>query len=114
MLLLSAMSACYWDKESVLYPHGICDTAAVTWRGTIQPIIQQQCAYVGCHAGSGASGGINLAGYTGVKAVADDGSLVGSVAHEGNYSEMPRNGAKLPDCQIGQIRIWVAAGAPEN
>ena len=109
-----AGSGCYYDRESELYPSGYCDTASVTWTAAIQPVIRQQCAYVGCHAGSGASAGINLEAYAGVKAIAQNGALLGSVQHSGNYTPMPSQASKLPECTISKIRIWVTAGAPEN
>ena len=111
---LAASAGCYHDKESDLYPKGVCDTATVKWSTTIQPILQTNCAYAGCHSNADLAGGINLTTYDGVKAVVDDGSLVGSIIHDPAYTPMPRGTEKLPDCTISKIRIWVAAGALNN
>lgn len=105
---------CYWDKASELYPQAQCDTTSLKWSTTIQPIIQGQCALSGCHSAASASGGIDLSTYAGVKSIAQDGSLVGSIEHQGNYTPMPYQTVQLPDCQISQIRGWVASGAPNN
>ncbi len=107
-------SGCYWDKSSELYPQAQCDTSSLKWSTAIQPIIQQQCAFSGCHSAASARGGIDLSNYDGVRTIALDGSLVGSIEHRSNYTPMPFQNTKLPECQISQIRGWVAAGALNN
>ncbi len=89
-----------------------CDTAAVTYSGSVKPLLELYCT--GCHGGSNPQGNINLSNWAGTKAEADKGSLVGSVAWTGSFSQMPKNGSKLSACQISTIEKWVAAGAPNN
>lgn len=91
---------------------GRCDSAVFTFSGAIRPLLNAQCA--GCHSGSSAQGGIDLSTYAAVKGRVNDGKLWGSVNHLPGFSAMPKNGAKLPDCQIGQLQKWMAAGAPNN
>ncbi len=91
---------------------GICDTSAVTWQGTIKPIIQTYCK--GCHSGSSPGGGVDLSYYAGVSGSAFDGSLVGTVDHLPGWHAMPKNSAKMSECNIAKIKIWVNAGAPNN
>jgi hypothetical protein len=94
-----------------------CDTTNVTYNGTIKPLLQTSCTV--CHNASIAGGGYNLTNYAdasgnkGVQTSALNGSLSGSVNHTGSFP-MPKGGAKLPQCKLDQIRIWVAAGAPNN
>ncbi|HTX88659.1 MAG TPA: c-type cytochrome domain-containing protein [Bacteroidales bacterium] len=90
----------------------VCDTSNVTYSGTINPILQQSC--VGCHSGTAPSGGIDLSTYNGVYAVATNGYLLSAVNWVPGFSPMPKNGNKLPACELTQIRIWVNAGAPNN
>lgn len=68
----------------------------------------------GCHNSAAPSGGIALENYNGVQAVAGNGRLLGAITHSAGYSPMPKNGAKLADCQIRQVQKWVASGAPNN
>ena len=89
-----------------------CDTSNVKYSTHIKPLIQNSCQ--GCHSGSAPGGGIDLATYTGVKTVADNGKLIGSISHLTGYSPMPKNGNKLTDCQITMVNIWINQGAPEN
>lgn len=89
-----------------------CDTTAVTYSLSIQPIIHNKCQ--GCHNNINASGGYDLSQYIGVKARVDDGKLWGAVNFLQGYSAMPKNGAKLSDCELTQISKWINAGAPNN
>lgn len=115
-LLLTGLAACYQDKKDQLYPApaGGCDTtAAATYSGAVQPILQSHCAISGCHDAA-ASGGVNLTGVAGAQAIATDGRLVGVISHAAGYLPMPKDASKLDDCTILQITRWVAAGAPNN
>ncbi len=89
-----------------------CDTANVTYNGTIQPIIQSSC--IGCHSGNTPAGSINLSTFSGVKNIAINGSLFGSVNHELGYSPMPKGGNSLSNCQISEIKIWIDLGSINN
>ena len=114
--VLVSVSSCYYDSEEYLYPKtGIeCDTSNVTYAQSVVPIIQNHC--LSCHSNTTFSlgGNIKLEDYADIKLRADDHRLLGSVAHENGYSPMPKNAAKLDDCKILTIRIWVNGGAPDN
>lgn len=88
-----------------------CDTANFTYSGAVAPIIQSHCT--GCHFSSSSSGG-SLADYNSVQNAAVNGRLIGDISHLAGYNAMPLGGAMLEDCQITQIKKWVAAGAPNN
>jgi hypothetical protein len=89
-----------------------CDTTNVKYATHIKPLIQNNCQ--GCHSGTNPGGGINLATYAGVKAIADNGKLFGSISHLSGYIAMPQNSNKLTDCQITTVKIWINNGSPEN
>lgn len=91
---------------------GACDTAVFTYSGAVKNIMESKCA--GCHNPGNLGGNIDLSTYNGVKTVALNGKLYGSVAQQSGYSPMPKNGAKLSDCEIRQIQKWVAAGSLNN
>lgn len=90
---------------------GNCDTTNVTYSAKIAPLIQQKCT--GCHNSTTASANINLTSHAGLRAIALNGRLMGSVSHTAPYKRMPPGG-KLPSCEIDMIRIWIDAGAPNN
>jgi cytochrome c551/c552 len=107
----SSLSGCYYDVEEELY--GFCDSTNVTYSTTINNIVNSY-GCVGCHSGAGASGGVVLNTYTGIKSKVTDGRLMGSINHVAGFSPMPQGGAKMSQCDINKIQAWVAAGAPNN
>lgn len=88
-----------------------CDTLAVTFSGTVMPIIQTNCA--GCHSGGSPNGGIKLTNYAEIETVAATGQLLGTIRHLTGYPAMPPTG-QLTDCQISQINKWITNGKPNN
>ncbi|MGZ5245417.1 MAG: c-type cytochrome domain-containing protein [Bacteroidia bacterium] len=93
-----------------------CDTNQVSYANTLAPIFAKNCN--GCHNDNLANGNVKLHNYDQVKIVAQNGKLVGSITHATGYTPMPQSyppgSVKLPDCTINKIKIWVAAGAPNN
>lgn len=89
-----------------------CDTTQFKFGANISAIINTFCT--GCHSGAVPSGNIDLSNYANVKIQASNGRLVGAVTQAAGYAAMPKDANKLKDCQITQIRKWVAAGAPNN
>jgi hypothetical protein len=89
-----------------------CDTTNVKYSTHIKPLIQTNCQ--GCHSGANPGGGLELVTYEGVKAVAQNGKLVGSISHLPGYKPMPQNGNKLSDCDIRKVQLWISNGTPNN
>jgi hypothetical protein len=112
VIVFASLESCYYDKEEVLYPDSICDTADVRYSTIIQPVLSSNC--VSCHGGSTPSAGIKLDTYEGVSIQAANGRLWGAISHTGNFSPMPKNAAKLSDCSITKIKKWLDAGHPNN
>jgi cytochrome c551/c552 len=89
-----------------------CDTAVFTYSGAIKNMMSNKCS--GCHNPASLGGGIDLSTFNGVQSVALNGRLYGAVANLPGYSPMPKNSAKLSDCEIRQIQKWINAGALNN
>lgn len=89
-----------------------CDSNQFKYGANISVIMSTYCT--GCHSGAAPSGNIDLTTYNYVKQQVTNGRLEGSVTHTSGYSPMPKNANKLSDCQIAQIKKWVAAGALNN
>jgi mono/diheme cytochrome c family protein len=109
-------SIALWIEEgaqnTTCHDSTFCNTADVRFGATIQPLLQTYC--YGCHGGSSPQGGVDFNTYTGVKATATNGSLLGSIEHTSGFSPMPQNGNKLSTCNINIIKAWIDAGAPDN
>lgn len=89
-----------------------CDTTVFTYNAGVTPIINTYCK--GCHNPASLGGGIDLSNYNGVKAVATNGKLLGSITQASGYIAMPQGASKLSDCRITQIKKWIAAGSLNN
>jgi Planctomycete cytochrome C len=111
-LFLVSTTGCYYDKEEVLYPDTICDTANVTYSRSVIPILSSNC--ITCHGGNTPSAGIKLDTYADVKVQATNGRLWGAVSHAASYSPMPKNAAKMSTCNLTKIKKWLDAGALNN
>lgn len=119
IILLSILffSGCYYDSQEYMFPQlgSDCDTTNVTYSGTVQPILSSSC--LSCHSNSiAASYGANIKieDYSDVLLRANDGKLYGSISQSGGFSPMPKNSAKLNDCKIKSVKIWIDAGALNN
>ena len=113
IMATAILSSCYYDNEEHLYPTAAdCDTANVTYSGTIAPLMAENCN--DCHNSVLANGGVITETYEGLKIVADNGRLEGAVFHEPGYSPMPQGLPQLPDCDLAKIKIWIDAGALNN
>lgn len=109
------LSGCYYDTRENLYPslnNSCSDTVNVTFSAKIAPILNSYCT--SCHSGSSPDGNVQLGTYEGVKAVVNNGKLLGSITHDGTAVPMPQSGGKLDDCKIAAFSKWISAGAPKN
>ena len=91
---------------------GSCDTTVFTYSGAVTPIMDNKCA--GCHNPSNLGGNIDVSTFAAVRVVALNGKLYGSIAHQTGYSPMPKNAAKLSDCEIRQVQKWIIAASQNN
>lgn len=91
--------------------YGSCNTDNITYTNYVKGLMTGKCQ--GCHSGTSPQGNLKLTNYAEVKASAESGRLVGSMAWEIGYSRMPKNGQQLPVCSVDKVRAWINAGMPE-
>lgn len=91
-----------------------CDTTNVTFSASVMPVIESRCK--GCHSGNTPQGGISLTNHTQVKAMVTNGKLWGSITHAAGFKPMPypAGNAKMPECDIRKVKIWIDKGAPND
>ncbi|MEO8766410.1 MAG: hypothetical protein ABI416_19075 [Ginsengibacter sp.] len=111
-IIISILGGCYYDKQAFLDTTSACDTTIVTYSVAVNPVITASCA--GCHSGANAPLGIKLDVFADLSTVALNGRLLGALTHSPGFSPMPKNGAKLSDCNIDKISKWISLGAPDN
>lgn len=112
IVIASSTTGCYYDNEETLFPQTVCDSANVTYSGSVVPILLSNCTV--CHGGNTPSAGIKLDTYADVKLQVTNGRLWGAVSQAVSYSPMPKNAAKLNTCNLAKIKKWLDAGAPNN
>jgi hypothetical protein len=115
-LIMFMYSSCYYDNEEYLYPNNTqpCDTSNVTYSQSIAPITTANCNV--CHSTALHSGSVVTDNYDGLKKIAQENNntrLLNAVEWTGPI-HMPKDGNKLPGCDLAKISIWVHAGAPNN
>jgi hypothetical protein len=115
--LIYFLSGCYWDNEELLYPltEEECDTANIQYSEQITDILSSYC--FACHDNSSyttAGSDILLEGYDNLINYVNNGALSGALNHEEGYSPMPKNSAKLHDCNLTIIDLWITSGSPNN
>ena len=98
--------------DPVVTPALECDTMNVTFSGTVNPILQQNC--LACHSNANPTAGISLEGYDNVVNATTSPAFMGAIRHEEGYAPMPQGGNKLSDCKIAQIQKWIDDGTPNN
>ena len=118
LMVVIGFTACYYDNKDQMYPQVVatsCDTTTVNYSTTVTTIMNTHCN--SCHstaAAASSGGGIALDTYANVKAYASNGKLYGSMAHNGTASPMPKNMAKVDNCTINKIAVWINRGALNN
>lgn len=106
---ISLLTACYKDKEDLLYGSVQCETTSVSFSVDIMPILSTSCATVGCHVQGGSGNGL-FENYNQVKAKIDNGSFQQRVTVQ---RDMPPS-TPLTDCQIKHIEQWILDGSLNN
>jgi len=109
--LALSMSGCSSDSEEELYPGTTdCDTTNVTYYQSLAPVFEANCNT--CHSGTNASNNIRTDSYASVKT--NISRIRGAVNHESGFASMPQDGAKLKECDLTKLDIWIRQGMPEN
>ncbi|MFM8179297.1 MAG: hypothetical protein ACKOAG_08950 [Candidatus Kapaibacterium sp.] len=91
-----------------------CDLGAVTYSGTIEPLMQEHCT--GCHSEQSyvkTGGGVLLERYEDVRLYALQGRLTSTMEYASPY-KMPKNSLRLGKCSVDVVKAWIAKGAPND
>jgi uncharacterized membrane protein len=93
-----------------------CDTAEVKYSVQIKKVLQDNC--LRCHGNavySTQGSGYNFDDFTVLQQEANNGHIAKAINHASGSIPMPIDKmAKISDCEIRQMMIWIDAGAPQN
>ena len=100
--------SCTYDNAEELYGERECLPEEISFSADIMPIIQENCATVGCHVTGQQRPA--LENYGQISANAE------RVAFRSSNGTMPpsTSGLRLTQEEIDAINCWVDSGAPEN
>ncbi|WP_375437885.1 hypothetical protein [uncultured Hymenobacter sp.] len=113
LFFLAISAGCSYDNVEELAPKIPCQTPAiVSYSLSISPLLDRNCR--SCHNPTLLTGGVNLEDFAELKRRADTGQLLGVVNHMPGFAQMPKDGAKLSDCDLALLQKWVTAGALNN
>ena len=106
LLLLFSMKQCTWENELEAYSEAdSCNVTNVGYAEDIKPILEENC--ISCHGNTVANSNLNLTRIEDVLQEAKSGELSGVINHREGFPEMPKNGDKLPACDIRKIDQWI-------
>ena len=112
LVFMVGFTHCYYDTEEEIYPTIECSTTDMSYQADILPIFQNNCYQ--CHDAANNFGGITLEGFDQIKIYVNNNQLLGVINHESGFSPMPKNSAKLLECEIEKIEAWINEGALDN
>ena len=112
IICMICCSSCYYDVEENLYGGIACQSTNMSYSQDIQPILRNHC--LSCHNAGSNIGNITLEGHDRLMIHIMNGSFLGAIKHQSNFSPMPQGNPKLSDCQIQKIESWINSGSPNN
>lgn len=98
-------NADYMNKED-------CSQTAPTYTGVIKGIMDNNCAFAGCHNAATASNGVNLEDYKSVKSSFNAKQFLCGINWGNGCFAMPKGGSKLSASTIKNITCWAKNGFP--
>ena len=111
--LVFLFGSCAYEILEELEKDKQCNIVDVSFINEVMPILDANC--LRCHVKeSTIGGGIVLDNYSDVRFWVESGSLLSVIQHKDGFPPMPKNAAKLTDCEIDQIISWVDDGARNN
>lgn len=113
VLFTAVLASLSYDKLGGFSATVPCETpATVSYSLSVSPLLDRHCRR--CHNAKLFLGGTDLEDFSELKRRAKTGKLLGVVSHAPGFPQMPKDSAKLSDCDIALLKQWVDAGAPNN
>ena len=109
------LAACVYNNEEELFPPEPCITENMSYINDIVPIFEQHCLQ--CHNENSwqiLGGNVRMSRYSDITFLIDRNFLLEVIVHEPGLPPMPKDGDKIPDCQIQKITSWINDGNPNN
>ncbi len=124
MEAIGLFSSCSNDELPPPQTPEFCDTIVASYNTNVKTIIDESCAYSGCHDGSGGLGPGNYNSYNGLTGVLDAGTFrsrviglkedatIGMPPNQSVYAESKKD--DLTEEELRIIECWLDVGYPED
>ena len=99
-------------KNNACVEENDCDTDNIRYSGFVSQTMMTHCN--GCHGTGIESGGVVTDTYAGMKSIADDGRLFGTINWSAGFQQMPQGLPQLEQCTIDKLKSWIDEGAQDN
>lgn len=122
LVFLLSWGACEYNKLPEPELPEFCETADVTYNGQMKDIINNSCAYSGCHDGAGGIGPFNFTNYNGLSNAFGMMRTRVITLKDDPAQGMPPNSSVYPQSQKDDLtqeelelfECWIDAGFPED
>lgn len=110
VIVVFLLTAASCTKEAYEFSaNDACNLSSLTYEGGVNQIINNNCAYSGCHAGTIET--FDFTTYEGVK------TAIGSFKDRINRNIddplfMPQNKFELTECDLAKLNAWLNSGSP--
>ena len=122
LIVASGFTACEYDKLPEPEIPELCETESVSYDDQMKNIIDNSCAYSGCHDGAGGIGPFNFTTYDGISHVfgsirkhvieLKDDPGQGMPPNNSVYSQSRKD--DLTEEELALFECWIDGGFPEN
>ncbi len=122
LMIGMVLFSCNYDKSGI-NPCNSVDSAAISFRNQIIPLLHSKCSIPGCHDGGSAGGHLDLTDSIAYSQLHKPGSgyidslnATNSIVYKrlnSNTQRMPPTG-KLSVCDIRMVLKWIQEGAANN
>lgn len=117
--------ACTNDELPAPTVSAVCDTLMPTYDATVKAIIDESCAYSGCHSSGGGVGPGNYSNYAGILSILENDRFRERVFNTSpdNFAFMPPKPSTYPALvqkdsltseELQILECWLNQGFPEN
>ena len=108
----ATMEGCTADKAVAPAKTATIDESRATYALTVQEIMNNNCAFPGCHAANSAQAGVILDTYEATKRSVETKKVICAMEWKGGCINMPA-AAPVPDSLLQYMIAWKAKGYPQ-
>lgn len=112
LCLLAMASSCEREEAEDIKTYD-CSGVTPTYTADIKAILDNNCAFSGCHNSTSKANGIDLSTYAVAKSESEKKRFRGAIQRIPGYDPMPKGSGALDEALVEALSCWVQNGQPE-